>query len=123
MSTATIHIPRDHVGAVRDSLLARRQELAGDVDANTARFLPEIDAVLDQLDTDTLDVDRPVTGSRSILWNAAYDALCVAAERLASDCNEVWRGSVDPAELHVQLAAIGERLTLLGSFGPPPDDV
>lgn len=119
MSTATIHIPHEHLGAVRESLQARRHEIASD-GGLVGAHLREIDAVLEQIDAGSRDAAQPVTGPHAVLWDAAYDALCLAAERFTADCNDLWRGGTDPAGLRAELEALRARIDLLEGLGPPP---
>jgi|GEM_PF-3844899 len=122
MSTATINIPHEHRGAVRDSLEARRHEIERDGDlGRRPEHLEEIDAVLEQIDLSATDAAQAVTGSYRVLWTAAYDALCLAAECFAADCNELWRGGLEARGLRSELDALGERIELLETLGPSPD--
>jgi hypothetical protein len=113
MRATTIQIPADHVEAVRQSLLGRR----GDGERQD-----EIDRLLGQIEDGAPDGARSceLTGSRTVLWDAIYDALCVAAEQLADDCNEYWRGEIAPDSARAALAGVGARLELLVGLGAPP---
>jgi hypothetical protein len=55
-----------------------------------------------------------------VLWSAVYDTLCAAAEQLADDCNEYWRGVVDPDLARAGIADVSARLELLVALGAPP---
>jgi hypothetical protein len=122
MSTATIHIPKEHLGAVRESLRARRQEIEGDSHAGgMPENLEEIDAVLEQIDGEADGAPRPVTGPHPVLWSAAYDALCLTAERFAADCNELWADGLDTDVLRAGLTALGEQVGLLEMLDAPSD--
>ena len=113
MSATTITIPADHVEAIRRSLLGRR----GD-----AERPDEIDALLAQLAGGVPPDVRPreLTGSRTLLWSAVYDSLCAAAEQLADDCNEYWRGAVAADAARAAVGDVGTRLELLIGLGAPP---
>jgi hypothetical protein len=122
MTTATIHIPPEHLGAVRDSLRARRRELEADGSLSRGSdHLREIDAVIEQIDMEASGAPRPVTGPHTVLWNAAYDALCLGAERFAANCNELWRDSANTSGLRNELDELGARIDLLDGLGIPPD--
>lgn len=124
MSTATIQIPGTQLDAVRESLNAIRHEVAdGSGRSGGVGRLSDIDALLHQIDAAPDGVASRVTGPYAILWDAIYDALCVAAERFAADCNELWRGEADIDGARRQLAGLGERLALLDSLGTGPADV
>lgn len=60
------------------------------------------------------------TEHRDAIWSAVYDLLCSAAEQLADDCNEYWRGESDPNEIRLALGTVGARLELLLALGPVP---
>lgn len=113
MSDTTIHVPVEHVEAIRLSLI----ELRGD-----ACSQEEIDALLGQLG----DVPPGTAGSvalkgrRVTLWTVTYDALCRAAEQLVEDCDEYWRGAVGAESARRRVADVGERLELLLGLGAPP---
>lgn len=113
MSETTIRVPAEHVEAIRRSLDGQRG------DAGSAR---EVEILLEQIGGDPTDVARPrvLVGSRAVLWNAVYDSLCAAAEQLADDFNEYWRGAVDPEAARARLAAVAARLELLVGLGAPP---
>jgi hypothetical protein len=113
MSEATIQVPAEHVEAIRQSLIARLD------DAGPAE---EVRSLLGQIGDESPATARPraLTGSRVVLWSAVYDVLCVAAERLADDCNEYWDGAIDPDRARAGLASVAERLELLVALGSPP---
>jgi hypothetical protein len=113
MSVTTIKVPAAHIDAIRESLLSGRR--------HSARA-DEIDRLLEQIHADAAPGSEPreLTASRAVLWSAVYDSVCAAAERLAEDCNEYWRGVVDPSAARARIAEIGERFALLESLGPPP---
>jgi len=113
MSETTIQVPAEHVEAIRQSLIGRR----GDSGRSE-----EIESLLSQIANDTSDVAcaRVLTGSRGLLWTAVYDTLCLAAEQLADDCNEYWRGTVDPESARSGVTLVGARLELLIALGAPP---
>jgi hypothetical protein len=112
MSATTIQVPAEHVEAIRQSLIARRDH---------AERREEIDSLLGQIAGDSDGVGpRRLSGSRAVLWNAVYDALCVAAEQLADDCNEYWRGIAGAQPARSGIADVSARLELLVGLGPPP---
>ena len=113
MSTTTIQIPADHVEAVRQGLLGRRADPA---------HSDEIDGLLRQLEAGVAEGARSheLTGPRTLLWNAVYDSLCAAAEQLADDCNEYWRGEIAPDSARTAIAVVGARFDLLVGLGAPP---
>jgi hypothetical protein len=113
MSETTIQVPAEHLESIRQSLIGRRGE---------AGCAEEIESLLGQIAGDPADEIRlrSLTGPRAILWSAVYDSLCAAAERLADDCNDYWRGSVEPAAARAGVAAVGARLELLVALGAPP---
>jgi hypothetical protein len=135
MSTTTIRIPAEQVDAIDRSLRTARRQLdealshsggAAHGPASAAsdmrKRLEEIDDLLGQLasgDGSEAGACR-LTGSRAALWDAAYDVLCSASERLADDCNDYWRALVDPADVRARIAALGPRFELLEALGPPP---
>lgn len=112
MSATTIQIPAQHVEAIRRSLTDRRR----DADSE------EIEGLLRQLSGDSsADAELyELTGPPAVLWNAVYDALCAAAEQLADDCNEYWRGTVEADSARAGIAAVSTRLELLVALGTPP---
>jgi hypothetical protein len=114
MSTTTIQIPAGHVEAVRQSLLGRRDD---------AERQDEVDGLLAQIGPvgPGGTQARELTGSRTVLWSAVYDSLCAAAEQLAEDCNEYWRGEIAPDAVRAAIAGTGARLELLVALGPAPD--
>ena len=113
MSVTTIQIPADHVAAIRASLIGRRDE---------GYCVDAIDGLLGQLPSGDRSASQhcALTGSRALLWSAVYDSLCAAAEQLAEDCNEYWRGTVTPDSARAGIAVVGTRLELLVGLGPPP---
>lgn len=140
MSVTTMKIPTTQVGAIRDSLATARRELdsrlarvggaARDAPpatdgAELSRRLEEVDGLLAQIDATAAGQSdwQEVTGSRRALWDAAYDALCAAAERLADDCNEYWRGELLAFELRTLIGEVGARFDLLDGLGPAPAGV
>jgi hypothetical protein len=118
MSTATIHIPGEHVAAIRESLEASRRDVARELDGEArAGRAREIDAVLAQLDAADADASLAVSGARQVLWHAAYDALCACAESFAADCNDLWRGRPTTEDARAALAHLERRLDLLDALG------
>ena len=113
MSEATSQVPAEHVEAIRQSLSARLDDAAR---------VDEVRSLLRQIDDGPSGAARPhaLTGSRAVLWNAVYEALCTASERFAEECNEYWRGAVDPDQARAGIARIAERLELLVALGAPP---
>ena len=111
MSETTIQIPAEHVEAIRQGLTGRR----GD-----ARHAKEIEACWARSRVAPRAAPHALTGSRAVLWGAVYDALCAAAERLAEDCNEYWRGAVDPGAARAAVTGVAARLELLVGLGAPP---
>jgi hypothetical protein len=119
MSVATVLIPDQERDAIRASLGALRQQAPDTTDGVQRRN--EVDALLAQLDAaPAASEPLHLTGSRTVLWDAAYDILCTAAERFATDCNEIWRGGIDIDEARIQLGRLGQRLGLLGSLEADP---
>jgi hypothetical protein len=113
MSATTIQIPADHVDAICQSLAGRRQE---------AERPEEIDSLLEQLAEPASESDPAyaLRGSRALLWSAVYDALCAAAEQLAENCNELWRGDIAPDDIRAAIVRVESRYELLLGLGPPP---
>jgi len=113
MSAATIHIPVQHAEAIRRSLVGRRAE---------AEHREAVDSLLGQLSAECGDGARSyeLTGPRPLLWSAVYDALCSAAEQLAEDCNDLWRGTIDASVTRAGIADVSARLDLLTEVGDPP---
>lgn len=113
MSVTTIQIPAGHLDAIRESLVSGRRH---------STRVEEIDSLLEQIRSDPGRGAEPraLTASRATLWTAIYDSVCGACERLAEDCNEYWRGVVDPSKTRERIAEIAERFELLESLGPPP---
>jgi len=56
------------------------------------------------------------------IWTAVYDSLCAAAEQLAEECNEYWRGTVDPEATRATVASVSTRFELLVALGAAPVD-
>jgi hypothetical protein len=142
MSVMTIQISTEHVEAIRESLLMARsalEEQLSSMDASSRaesqRGVPgqsppdrldEVHSLLEQLDSSDgsgpgLDV-RELTGTRTALWAAVYDAACAASERLAEQLNEYWRGTVDADDARSRIAELGARFELLASLGAPPGE-
>lgn len=113
MSAITIKIPAGHVEAIRRSLLGRRDD---------AERPEEIDGLLAQVVSGAPHGARSceLTGSRTVLWSVVYDSLCAAAEQLADDCNEYWRGDVAADSARTAVTDLGVRLELLIGLGTPP---
>jgi hypothetical protein len=113
MSEITIQVPAEHVEAIRASL-ARRRDGSGR-DAEIERLLAQL-----SLGGRGVPAGCELTGARPVLWSAVYDSVCATAERLADECNEYWRGVVDPASIRATLGDAGARFELLAGLGPPP---
>lgn len=113
MSETTIRVPPEHVEAIRRSLDGRRD------DAGCAE---EVERLLDQIGGDAAEGGGPhvLAGSRAVLWNAVYESLCAAAEQLADELNEYWRGAIEPGSARARVAAVAARLELLVTLGAPP---
>lgn len=113
MSEVTIEIPAEHVEAIRRSLVERRSD---------AECEEGLEGLLSQLASEAVEGPQScaLTGPRTVLWRAIYDALCSAAEQLADDCNEYWRGGIGPESVRTAIAAVGARLELLVALGAPP---
>jgi hypothetical protein len=113
MSTIRIQLPADHIEAFRRNLLSRR----GD-----AERPDEVDDLLIQLAACASSGTGPceLIGPRGVLWNVVYDSLCAAAEQLAEDCNDYWRGAVAADSARTAVADVGTRLELLIALGAPP---
>jgi hypothetical protein len=128
MSMTTIQIPAERVKGVRQSLLEARRELAEGLADETGpaahlrrERLDETELLLEQLgDDDSPAERRELTGPRVVIWNAVYDALCAAAERLANDCNDYWYSGADPSHIRAEIAGLAVGFDLLDSVGPPP---
>lgn len=114
MSETTIQVPAEHLEAVRQGLIGRREDPSRR--AEVERLLGQIGEAAPATGTEA----RQLTGSRVLLWGGVYDALCVAAEQLADECNEYWRGVVDPDAVRATTASVGERFELLVTLGAPP---
>jgi len=133
MSVTTIQIPIEQVNAIRESLATARSELIGQPPSegqspgsatlDLSGRLEEINQLFEQMEGSSPSGSDlyPLTGSRSILWEAVYDVLCGAAERFAEDCNEYWRGATDPYEVRRQIAGVSANFELLDLLGPPPE--
>lgn len=113
MSETTIQVPATHIEAVRRGLAGQR-EGSGSAD--------EVDGLLAQIAhaVERGDASCALVGPRPLLWSAVYDSLCAAAEQLAEDCNEYWRGVVAPEAARADIAAVETRLDLLVGLGAPP---
>jgi hypothetical protein len=113
MSEATIRVPPEHLEAIRLGLDGQRGE---------AGRAEEIESLLGQIGGRATDDAEPrvLVGSRAVLWGAVYDSLCAAAEQLADDLNEYWRGAIDPESARARVAAVTVRLELLVGLGSPP---
>jgi len=115
MSETTIQVPVEHLAAIREGLLGRCESSSqrAEVESLLSQIAAEAPAGIEQ---------RELTGSRALLWTAVYDSLCAAAEQLAEDCNEYWRGVVDPASARTAIASVSMRFELLVALGGPPVD-
>lgn len=113
MSETTIQVPAEHVDAIREGLIGRR---------DGSERHEEIESLLGQIARHVPDATEPykLTGSRAVLWSAVYDSLCAAAEQLTDDCNEYWRGVVAPESARAGIAVVSTRLELLVGLGAPP---
>jgi hypothetical protein len=113
MSETTIEVPAEHITAIRQGLIGRRS------DAGSPR---DVENLISQIADDAAGGDRPctLTGPRVVLWSAVYDALCSGAEQLADDCNDYWRGTIDPETARAGVTAVAKRLELLIGLGAPP---
>lgn len=113
MSETTIQVPAEHLDAIRQGLIGRR---------DAAERPDEVERLLGQIARRVSGGDGPcrLTGSRAVLWSAVYDSLCTAAEQLADDCNEYWRGIVAPDSARAGIAVVSTRLELLVGLGAPP---
>ncbi len=112
MSEITIQVPAEHLDAIRAGLTGQP---AGCGEAR--RLLAQLPS-----QGSAGDGPRELTGSRAVLWAAAYDALCTTAERLAEDCNEYWRGTIDSETIAAASRSLQARFELLAALGPPPGD-
>lgn len=112
-ATTTIQVPAELVDAICRSLIDQRRD---------AERREEIDGLLEQLADPTTvgDPSYPLSGSRRLLWSAVYDTLCAAAEQLAEDCNEYWRGGIAADDLRAAIVRVDSRYELLLDLGPPP---
>lgn len=135
--TTSVLVPAEQIGALRESLLATHRELVDEITRLDARSsgeaaassppvqararLDAVEEVLAQVGwtVEQASVPRQVTGQRTVLWGAAYDIVCVAAERLAEICTAYWLGATAPSEIYAGLAELGARFELLESLGPP----
>ncbi len=108
MSATTIEVPAEHVEAIRQSLVGRdgHPDPRGDIESLLAQ-LP------------SAPVARPalLTGPRAVLWGVVYDSLCVAAEQLAEDCNDYWRGDITPTAARSRVTDVSARLEILIDLG------
>lgn len=114
MSETTIQVPAEHLEAIRQGLIGRREDPGQR--AAVESLLGQIGAAT----SGAAAAPRRLTGSRVLLWGAVYDSLCVAAEDLAEECNEYWRGVVDPDAVRSTIAGVSARLELLVALGAPP---
>lgn len=112
MSEITIQVPAEHLEAIRAGLTG--SPAARDEEAR--RLLAQLD------DPGGDGGPHELTGSRALLWGAVYDSVCTTAEQLAEDCNEFWRGDVEPDAIRTATANLGARFELLVAVGPPPGD-
>jgi hypothetical protein len=112
VTATTIEIPAEQVEAIRQSLLDSRDR--GD-SAAAADLLAQLAAA----EPAAAGAQR-LSGPRTEIWTAIYDALCVAAEQLVEDCNEYWHGHVAPAAARRRVRDVAERLELLIDLGAPP---
>jgi hypothetical protein len=121
MSAAKIQVPADHVGAIRECLIDRRQSLEEGDRTEGAVELAAIEDLLGQIAPGAGEAERSreLTGPRHILWSAAYDALCRAAEGLVDDCEALWESAGEMAAARARLLAIGARLELLDGLERP----
>jgi hypothetical protein len=137
MSLTTVLVPVEQIGAIRESLLATHGELIEEIgrlelrvaaqqDSSAAllgarKRLEGLEQILGQVGwtIEQVSAPREVTGQLTVLWSAAYDIVCSAAERLAEICTAYWLGSVAPTEVHAGMADLGARFELLESLGPP----
>ncbi len=115
MSETTIQVPAEHLAAVRQGLLGTREDPGRRAEAE--RLLGQIAS-----EAPGGEGPRELTGSRVVLWSAVYDSLCAAAEQLAEDCDEYWRGVIDPASTRAAIATVKTRFELLAGLGAPPGD-
>jgi hypothetical protein len=113
MSEITIQVPAEQLEAIRSGLAGGPESRADEA----RRLLAQLAAR-----GSGGDGPRELTGSRTVLWGAVYDSLCTTAERLAEDCNEYWRGAVDPDAIRAATAGLSAHLELLVALGPPPGD-
>jgi hypothetical protein len=135
-ATTTVLVPVEQIDAIRESLLATHRELAEEIARLESRVragagsepaplrararLDALEQVLGQVGWtgEQVFTAREVTGQKHVLWSAAYDIVCIAAERLAEICTAYWLGSVAPTEIHAGLADLEARFELLESLGP-----
>jgi hypothetical protein len=137
MSDTTIEVPNEQVEALRETLTAARDELIAEVEHPDSEPRPasgdtratlrdrrarlaDVERLLAQVDSEPGAAGRRLTGSREALWDALYDAFCMAAERLEQDCNEYWQGEIETGLLRDRISELSRRLDLLDSLGPPP---
>jgi hypothetical protein len=114
MSETTIQVPAEHLEAVRQGLIGRRD------DPGQRAGVESLLGQIERASPGPAAEPRRLTGSRVLLWSAVYDSLCVAAEQLAEECNEYWRGTVAPDAVRGTAASVGARLDLLVALGAPP---
>jgi hypothetical protein len=112
MSATTIQIPAAQVEAIQRSLDGQR----GDAVQGNGTDVVLARAAVGGGERHVL------TGSPAALWSVVYDSLCAAAERLAEDCNEYWRGGADAETARAGVADVGALLELLVGLGPRPSD-
>jgi hypothetical protein len=135
--TTTVVVPVEQVGALRESLLTTHAEVAEEIARLERRHrggeegaaalrrararLEALEQILSQLGwtADLVSGPREITGQRTVIWSAAYDIVCIAAERLAETCTAYWLGAIAPTEIQAGLADLGARFQLLESLGPP----
>jgi hypothetical protein len=121
MSVVTIRIPADQLHALRESLTNRKVELEREPPSEQ---VVDLAGLIEQMAPER-DVGSPsvheVSGSHALLWGAAYDVLCAAAECFAEDCAEYWREGVDPIRARTDVASLAARLEVLIALGPAAD--
>ena len=113
MSETTIRVPAEHVEAIRQSLDGQRGD-AGQRKGGREPARPDRGRRVG--DTQP----RVLVGSRAVLWNAVYDSLCAAAEQLADDLNEYWRGAIDPEAARLRVAAVAAVSSCWSGSARPP---
>jgi hypothetical protein len=110
MPATTIEVPPEHVETIRQSLVGRH----GHADLRT-----DIESLLAQIASAPVARPAALTGPRTVLWSVVYDALCMAAEQLAEDFNEYWRGDITPATARSRITDVSACLEILIDIGPP----